>query len=658
MDFESENELERIRKLDKIRKLCQSILGNHLLLLIISFLLILSAISIFVLVSISYSPSQYLARLTLCFNPKQKGKIGQYDDRYMLRILNRQTVRLNFIRQKNMRQKRKRLDNIQVTLNPKQPHFFAIQLYASNEADAVDMINEFAKVCIQEYSRERSQDLKKWKSILEEEREEYFKQIQQLNSQIAELTVPLQVISPEKDFERLRTRLSELQTARNRLNVVLENLKRREMQFEKELSSINPTILIHQQVIKAFFADLKRLDHEIAQATELYTDENPKMIAMVSRRNGAQKRLDDFLKSKEIDSVDPQTISRLEKLSAELKTVQGERDDKKNELQVLDGEIADCQKRFRMLSDYQPRLHHLMQQRKNLQESMHRLEESISEINYILLTVNDDLFVSENAQYAVKDKAFTKKVLAVCAFAALVVLIFLAAMIVLVEFFFGRVASAYELLLYDEFHYLGVLPVSANLFTSDDQKKMVFNKIYHKFQALKLHTIFTGAMVGAKIIDELFDFFKWNFAMCGHRMLIIDMVLAEEFDLPPDADADTPTAIVTFSGGKCYLPLASKKFLAPSELELLKNDFEQLQKNYEYIFIRHSFTMRRSLLFLEQIAELTDGAMLAIGADRTPRKNLRQLLALQQRINLPVMTLLTYHSADKLNKDLNQEAES
>ncbi|MBO4633328.1 MAG: hypothetical protein J5858_15535, partial [Lentisphaeria bacterium] len=493
MDFESEKEQERVKKLDKLRKLCQSILGNHLLLLIISFLLILSAISIFVLVSISYSPSQYLARLTLCFHPKQKGKIGQYDDRYMLRILNRQTLKINFIREKNRQKKRKlRLDNILVTMNPKQPHFFSIQLYAGAEADAVDMINEFAKVCIQEYAHERSQDLKKWKSILEEEREEYFRKIQQINTQISELTVPLQVISPEKDFERIRTRLGELQTARNRLNVVLENLNRRETQLEKELSTINPTILIHQQEIKAFFADLKRLDNEISHATELYTEENPKMMAMVSRRNSVQKRLDDFLKSKEIDSTDPQMITRLEKLSAELKTVQGERDDKKNELHVLDGEIADCQKRFRMLTDYQPRLQHLMQQRKNLQESMHRLEESISEINYILLTVNDDLFVSENAQHAVKDKAFTKKVLAVCAFAALVVLFFLASMIVIVEFFFGRVANAYEVQLYDEFHYLGVLPVSEELFTSQDQEKMVFNKIFHKFQSLKYHTIFTG----------------------------------------------------------------------------------------------------------------------------------------------------------------------
>ena len=115
---------------------------------------------------------------------------------------------------------------------------------------------------------------------------------------------------------------------------------------------------------------------------------------------------------------------------------------------------------------------------------------------------------------------------------------------------------------------------------------------------------------------------------------------------------------MTFSAGKCYLPLASKKFLSPSELELLKNDFQLLRKNYEYIFIRHSVTMRRSLLFLEQIAELSDGAMIAIGADKTPRQNLRQLIALQQRIQLPIMTLLTHHSKDKLNKDLNQEAES
>jgi hypothetical protein len=345
-----------------------------------------------------------------------------------------------------------------------------------------------------------------------------------------------------------------------------------------------------------------------------------------------------------------------EKLSTELKTLSGELDVKKNEMQILEGEIAESSKRFRMLTEYQPRLQEMIQQRKTLQESVKRLEESISEINYMLLMVKDDLFINEKATSAVGDQPFTKKKLAVCIFAALVLIGFFAALTVLLEFFFGHIANAEELQIYKEFHYLGVLPASEDMFHSEEREKMTFNKLFHNFQLLDLHVVFTGALPGSRIINKLFEFFEWNFAMSGHKMLMMDITHAEEFDAP--ADPDSETMIVTFSGGKCYLPLTSKKFLSPSELELLKNDFQILKKNYDYIFIRYSSTMRHSILFLEQIAEFCDGAMIAAGAGKTPRKSLRQLLSIQLKIKIPIMTILTDHSVKQLDKELKQEAES
>ena len=116
--------------------------------------------------------------------------------------------------------------------------------------------------------------------------------------------------------------------------------------------------------------------------------------------------------------------------------------------------------------------------------------------------------------------------------------------------------------------------------------------------------------------------------------------------------------LLTFSQGKCHLPLTSRKFLVSSELELLKNDFNVLRDRYDYIFIRHSGTLRRSELFLEQIAALCDCALIGVGAGRTPRKSLRRLLTLQLKINIPVMTVLTESSERKLKKNLKNESEA
>ena len=664
MDNESEQELEQLRKLDKLRKQVQAILRTHYLLLIIIFVLILGALLTFLGVQTSYSPTRYLARLTLCFHPKHKGKmIGQYDDKYVMRILNRRATRQRFCEQGDVKDvRRKRISEmISIGLDKKQPHNFSIELYAGSEEDAVSFINQFAAICVQEYCTERTIDLKKWKEVLEKEKESLYRDIQEVSAKIAELTVPLQMISPEKDYERLRQHINATQTARTRLTLVLDNLLRRKKQLEGELAAVNPKLLEHEKEIKEFFRELEHLDHEIALAAELYTEENPKMIALQSRRTAIQKRLDAFLAENHIKSADPQSIRLAETLNTELKALMTDLENKQNEKQVLDGEIADSNKRLRLFTESQPRLQQFTQQRRNLRESMDRLDESISEINYMLLMVREDLFVNENARSAVGNRPFTKKTIAICLFAAVVLTAFVAALIALVEFFFGSIANARELMLYDEFHFLGVLPTSEELFKSADREKVSFNNLFHNFQSLSPRVVFTGALPGARIIPQFFEFLEWNFAMAGKRFLAVEMVLAEEFE-PEQSSGSSPepaidTFLVTFSGKKCYLPVASKKFLSPSELELLKNDFSILKEKFDYIFIRNSFPLRRSKLFLEQIASLCDGALFAVGAGKTPRKHLRALLSEQLKINIPVMTILCDNVAEKLKQDLKVEEE-
>jgi len=666
MDSESERELEQLKKLDKLRKQVQTILSTHYVLLIIIFVLILGALLTFLGIQTTYSPTRYLARLTLCFHPKHKGKmIGQYDDKYVMRILNRRATRQRFFEQGDIKDvQRKRIaPMINISMDRKQPHNFSIELYAGSEEDAVAFINQFAAICIQEYCSERTVDLKKWKEVLEKEKESIYKDAQEVGAKISELTVPMQMISPEKDYERLRQHINETQTARTRLSLVLENLLRRKKQLETELEAVNPMLLAHQKEIKEYFRELEQLDREIALASELYTDENPKMIALHSRRSSVQKRLDAFLAEKHIKSADPQSIRLAETLSAELKTLMTDLEQKQNEKQVLDGEIADSNKRLRLFTESQPRLQQLTQQRRNLRESMDRLDESISEINYMLLMVREDLFVNENAKSAVGNRPFTKKTITICLFAAIVLTAFLAALIALIEFFFGSIANARELMLYDEFHYLGVLPTTEELFKSQDSEKISFNNLFHNFQAVGPHVVFTGALPGARIIPQFFEFLEWNFAMAGQRVLIIEMVLAEEFEAEESSDSSSSgnsidTMLVTFSGGKCFLPVASKKFLSPSEFELLKNDFTLLKEQYDYIFIRHSFPLRRSRLFLEQIASVCDGALFAVGSGKTPRKYLRDLLSEQIKIGIPVMTILSDSAAEKLKQDLKLEDES
>ena len=162
-----------------------------------------------------------------------------------------------------------------------------------------------------------------------------------------------------------------------------------------------------------------------------------------------------------------------------------------------------------------------------------------------------------------------------------------------------------------------------------------------------------GTLPGGKLLPELFDAFEWNFAMTGKRTLAVDMVLADNFDYEKYPLSDT--GIIAYSGGKGVLPVASKKFFSPSEVELLKQDLQLLRKSYDLIFIRRSSSLRQDRLFFEQIIGFCDAALIAVGAKRTKRSSLRQLIWLQRKIKLPIMTILTDSSPKTAGKATNME---
>ena len=81
------------------------------------------------------------------------------------------------------------------------------------------------------------------------------------------------------------------------------------------------------------------------------------------------------------------------------------------------------------------------------------------------------------------------------------------------------------------------------------------------------HLVLTSTLPGGKIMPELFEAIERNEATRGERTLIVDMVLAENFNY--DTPSSFDTGIIIGSGSRGFLPVMSKKYLSPSEFELL-----------------------------------------------------------------------------------------
>ena len=646
MDTFSEKELERLRKLEQLRRLLQTILGSHLRALVAVFVVILTAILGTVYIKAIYSPERYEAQVILYYYPKQTKNISSYNAKYVLQVLARSTLRQQFLQENGFYgdDKKQAIPKLMVAAieqrNRNVDHF-DIRVSSRYKSIAIDLTNAFAEYCIRAYIDDRTANLQEMKNSLLKKKNDIFMNIQRLDREKSALGAPLNSHAMEKEHEHLRARLTELQSAHTKLSLAIGSLVNRCATLKKKQEQLNPELIANEKVLRDQINAMKKIDQEIMLAENLYTEHNPKMIALISRRDTMRERLKKFMGEKKINDNDFEHFEETVELSASLKSAQDELENRREEMQVLSRELKETSERLDRLSEIMPRVSMINQQYANLQDSLNKLDASISDINYLMPLVREDLRMNEPAVAAYGMMPFSKKNIFVCVFAAISLTMVLASLTVLLEFWIGRVSSEKELAAIPEFCYLGNLPASERMFESKRQEQIVFSSICHNFQTTDIehHIVLAGALPGGRLISSIFEAFEWSYAMAGKRTLTIDMVLADNFDYEAYPPGDT--GIIIYSGGKGFLPVVSKHYLSPSELMLIHQDLEILRKSYDLIFIRHSSSLRHDRLFLEQIVGVCDGALLAIGAKKTSRKDLRRLTQLHKKTKLPIMTILS-----------------
>ena len=641
METLSRKDIERIKKIELLRKLLQLIFLRRIKLFLIIFGSLLVLIFTGVYFFVTHSATRYIAEVSLYYFPKTARSINSFDSKYVLQMLNRQSVRHRFYEELSENGERVPCA-IKVDTHKKDSRRYDISVSANLESNAVTFANTFAEQCVKSYIEERTQNLENWKKVLQQKKQDVFKDISQVNLARHRLGAP--VNAPEKDFEQLRVIMEEQQSTHTKLNLTIANLEHRQKKLQSDISKLNPALSEFEKEIREFLETQKTLDRELMLARQLYTENNPKLIALMERKKSSDTAFAAFLKDKKLTAGDLNHLGEGDTVKTELKTVTDELEARRAEMRVLDIEIASTNNRFHRLNEILPHIQQLNQQNASLMESLQTIDASIADINYLLPLIKDDLKIGVKATKAWGSHPFDAKNVAIGLFAALAISGFAATLMMILEFIFGRVSGENELKLFYQFRYLGELPVQESL--SEAESEVEFNTICHMFQAsvTQHHIVLTGTLPGGRLPTKLFETFEWNYAMAGKRMLSLEMVLANTFE-DPGYECDD-TGIIVYSGSKGYLPVASKRLLAPTEIELIKRDFTTLRKSYDLIMIHHSASLRRDHLFLEQIALLCDGAIIVVGAGKTRRRNVRALAAMHEKTKMPIMTVLSHSDPD------------
>lgn len=646
MDEFSESELKRMKKLVQLQKVFRAILGEHVGLLTAAFLVFLFGVFGIFCYLAKTSPERFEASVAMHFHPKQTGKVGPYSDRYVMHVLKRQAILNHFTESvaaaADFGEEGGGPRNIRIEQEYKQTDFFRITLAAATEKDAVSYANMFAEMCVIAYTDERLGYLEHWKSTLEQKRQELATEMAQLDMKLNALNTSAVMVSPEKNYEYLQNRLTSERATLAKQTAELRLLEQQRKALDAQNLDRYPTLLNNVGRIHEYQETLAQLSQELQRLRENYTDRNPKVMAVANRRQLTEEEFHAFLREQGMDADDmeflesaPALIREMNRLDGELASMVEMHDIQVKLVADLETDLQNFNEKFPLRQDY-------IRQQKKLSENIDNLEETVRDIDYLLPLVKDDLFIGEKARDAREHHPFTKANIVLsllCAVGLTGMVVFL---LLLHGYLHGKISSEAELETFEEFHYLGILPLEGSKFGPDLSERLFFSGIAHQFNSLKPlpKSVCLSALQGGELRPEFVQAFAEDCALEGLKVLVLQTIERQNFKVPP-----SPTvrrgAIATYDGGMGYLPVDNPSFLLPQEEKKLYQDMQLFRKIFDLVILAHYVPLTTDGLFFEQATAFCDAMAVVVGAKATGRRQVRWLQETQAKTSQRVMTILS-----------------
>jgi hypothetical protein len=108
--------------------------------------------------------------------------------------------------------------------------------------------------------------------------------------------------------------------------------------------------------------------------------------------------------------------------------------------------------------------------------------------------------------------------------------------------------------------------------------------------------------------------------MAGQRPFLLEIVSNHDFVPPEGSEALINTVR---QGSMGWFPTSSKYALAPTEIQMFNADLQELRKEFDNVFVIMTDGVRHGGNFFRQLLEMSESALLLIGANSTPRSELK-----------------------------------
>lgn len=638
-------EKEQAQRLETIRVFLQTVIFKYLWFLLLVFVASLTAIGYLVYKQIQKDPERYSASTCLLYYPKRTQKIGAFEAKQVMQILSQRSLFLHLSEDIKLIAPNSGsvFQHLNLTQDPRQDSRFLVTASSVNRDEAIAMANQFAKLCIDEYVKHRIAELHKWDDTLLARKAELTESIHQTEEEEARISREIGIVAPEQEAERLQKAIANQHNQLSALNVDIANQKTIKAKRENALKALSPEIGNVFDQLKLYQQELKKLQDDIIERQQLYTDRNPKMMVLQVQYDHKRQEYEAFLKKHNLpEDTNFSVVGSTERANEAILQAEIKLAGLIETQQALQRELKQNEDTIVKLSQVTPQLDQLKNQRISLQGAIKDLEAEASDLKYLMNTAKNDVMQLEEVDFATEKPMLDKKTLVMGIMVTTAIVVVLALFFILCEYLFGKIHSVNELESYHELNFLGSFDHRDG---QSKENKTALDSLFYTFKQANLPTkmVFVGYLPGIAQADRdlLSDSLTWNCAMAGDRILNISIVQSDSFNEESiKLDEKLMLAGVLFDGTNGYFPVDNPNALSASELRMLSEDAQILQKEFDIIMLSTTRPLKRSGMFFQQMLELCRCAMIVARMRKSPRNLVRFMASRQRKNNYPVMSVM------------------
>ena len=564
------------------------------------------------------SVGRFTATTRLLYNPRKVADIDTINDKQIMSILDRASLKRGIASKVDMPQAEKECLAFDITIKQekKPTNLFTLTAASQSWKGAVKKVNAYAEALINEYVAYRAKDLEAWGVSIRDRKAKLLEELSEVDAAETKLKAKTSVMAPQDALVAINALMSDQRKNASAIGVELANEELKKKRLEKIVGTAGTVITENAQAIRKRAEAIAAVEKELKSLREKYTDINPKVMGKLEEREQYVREMQEFLKTKGVEDLNLDDLDQLEKSAGELAECLTRMSALAEKRRAVEQELADNDKRAAELAALIPEYERLQTHRSDIAASIRELEEKLSNITYLSGALKNDLRQIEHAGGSSDKGPFGTKQLVLSLGAAGVCLFVAMLWVVALELVFGKVRGGREIEAYPAISFLGSLPIPGAMPEDEDREVMGVVALKMLLSAEKTPVVLVCRLPGVEIREDFSHTVDATALMSGVNSFLLDVVSSANFDPPKDAEQMIG---VMRSGAHGWFPTANRFAMAPTELQILQADLAELKNSYGNIFVRMEGGVRIGGTFFDQLLGLCDAVILHVGAGQTPR---------------------------------------